>query len=365
LAGVALVAFATGQAQLQADKKKPHEISAHSSSSVEDWLKLLASDDFNTREAATATLAKREDLFRSLHQGLDSPDAEVRRRVQSILAEHRRTLQRRAIERIPALAKNREVFRYVDQMISLSSGVSDAEWKSGLDTAKAMWSQAVASQKVDIDFPDKPFLSYKILARDIGKKDEFLTEELRVLATKIEFPKEFTDGMILCRDSVSAAWLFSDCIIFANGNVMTSKDHGELSRCLVCCDGDIEAWAASRSVLIATGSIRIHRHTLNCVVLEKQLGLSDLIRQFDLSQVGLRVCSSPSGIAVLDAHEAKCFSKAGIRSGDLILQVAGEKTRTVEALCRQVRKNALESQITPVTVKRGDEVIVLLVQISD
>ena len=72
-----------------ADKKEPLPLSAEQSRTLEDAVKKLSSDDFESREEATAVLMKMpKSAFEPLTNHLNhSPDAEVRTRLKKVLAK--------------------------------------------------------------------------------------------------------------------------------------------------------------------------------------------------------------------------------------------------------------------------------------
>ncbi len=282
----------------------------------------MASDDAKTRETTAQELLKREDLFRPLHEGLKHRDAEVRRAVQTILDEQKRSLKQKVIPNIPKLAKNGDVERYVERMVSLGADVPEEAWAAGLDLARDLWRRGTDDSKKNLAFPDPPFLSYKLHVSDVARKDRNLATRLRIAADRVDTADPIIDSFVVSRGPVCASDI-AKSVVFTNGNIIGAAKGGTIYRSIVCCDGDIDVTFAGDSVLIASGSIRVQ--PADCVVIQNAKSPFGFLKRFALGQL-IEVKAANDAIEVTDLKNGSCFAEAGLKKGDqiLVLQRPGE-----------------------------------------
>jgi hypothetical protein len=333
--------------------------------SVEEMIRRLASEDFDTREAAAAALGKRPDAFLPLHHALRSDDRDLVKRAQAVIEQLRPVFRKRALKRLKETLDRGEVDLFVDRFVHLREDVSKEDWKVLLDFAERVRNRACDGTGVNTRYLEWPFLDHKPHHGDLAVQGGVVADR-KIAADKVALDDStFTRSLLVCRGSVQGNNWTTENVIFANGNVTTRGKHpaGSISLCLVVCEGDIESRDVPGSVLIASGAVKTHFKPHNCVVIQKDPNPLKLIRRFDLSAVGAEVKDAQSGVEVLAVAEKKPFGVAGLRKGDRIVEVEGEQTPTSEDFRRQVRRRCLDDQVTRVTVRRGDQVVELLVHL--
>jgi hypothetical protein len=332
---------------------------------VDELLKLLADEDFETRAAASAELGKRPEAFVPLHHALRSTDAETARLARAAIDKLKPIFRKQALKRLKETLDRGEVDLFVDRFVHLRDDVTPDEWKALLDFAERIHSRACDARGLNIRRPACPFLDYKTQHGDVVAQGGIISKR-KIAADKVALDScSFSESLLVCRGPVKGNNWTLENVIFANGNVTTrGKELGaSISQCLIVSDGDIESGTAADSVLIASGAIKTQFKPLNCVVIQKDPNPLKLIRRFDLSAVGADVKDAQPGVEVVAVAEKKPFGVAGLRKGDRIVEVEGEQTATPEDLRRQVRGHCLDDQVTRVNVRRGDQMVQLLVHL--
>jgi hypothetical protein len=348
LAGASFAVLSVGEDHPPSAKKDRDDTTAKSRS-IEDWFKLLASEDAKTREAATDALSKHENLFVPLHEGLSHPDAEVRRLVRAILEAQRQSLKKKVIREIPNLAKKGEVERYVERMVSLGPEAPEEAWAAGLELSKDLWRRAVEQEKTLIRFPDRPFLTNKLHFADILATGPAPGTDLRIAAIKVNTPHDIVRSFVICREMAQIA-MIEDSVLLANGSFRgAGLRGGEINQSLVCCDGDIDASIAIGSVLIASGSVRVRVLAPPCVVIENERNPLVFLKRFAPSQVGIDVKAVVGAVEITELRgERNSFAEAGLKTSDRVLTVGGETPKSADEFRRMIRKHSLGYEATTV-----------------
>jgi S1-C subfamily serine protease len=83
-----------------------------------------------------------------------------------------------------------------------------------------------------------------------------------------------------------------------------------------------------------------------------------LVRFFDVKRLGVEVAPDDAGVRVKAAPHGGCFSRGGVRPGDVVTAVAGEKVADAEALRRLLRPHAAEQASVAVTLLRDGKRVV-------
>jgi hypothetical protein len=146
---------------------------------------------------------------------------------------------------------------------------------------------------------------------------------------------------------------------------------------VIQCDGDLEArQILDGCVVVASGSVCCPRHTQNCLILaggevrvpdyhdvrdciirsssslvvakKGRLGRNDIkerdknalapVRFFQPAHVGIEVAAAEGAVRLKRLDVDKAFARAGLRAGDLILQVDGTAVGTPEGFRKTLRR---------------------------
>jgi hypothetical protein len=341
-------------------ERRPVEKPLVEKRSTDELLSLLASEDFDLRQAAAEELSQREDAFLPLHHAQRSTDAEVRRLAAECLGRLRETLKRKALDSLEILAKNGEVDLFIDRFVALRSDLRHEDWQTGLDLARNLVERARRATKTDLKFPDCPFITFQTVHRE-ATPSGFC--ERRVAATAVPPGDNISRSFSVTRESVVMGDFISRSIVFTTGPVRVLNDDNlaNIRDSVVFCDGNIETDNVYNSFVIASGHVKVNRPVIESVVIQKDHDALGFVKPFALEKAGVTVRSVDCGLEVTQVADGKPFARAGLRRGDLVLSVDEEKPNSAEEFRKLVRRNALPFKITALTVLRKGERVTLLV----
>jgi hypothetical protein len=195
-------------------------------------------------------------------------------------------------------------------------------------------------------------------------------------------PKGICDCLILSRSGVEAGRGIQSSVVFANGDVSAQT---VMYNVVIICDGDVTVGGTSQAVIVARGNITA-KGTRSAVlmaggkvtpgkvqpdptgenfniIVEKEpntLGVTF----FELSTVGLEVKAADKDVQVSAVAAGKPCDKAGLKVGDVILEVNGKKPTDAESL-RRLLRDALAVGDATVKLHRGDKAETAKVSLPD
>ena len=182
-------------------------------------------------------------------------------------------------------------------------------------------------------------------------------------------------GIVVSRGSVETGTAIQNSIILANGDVTAVTG---MFSVVIVCDGDVNLTddkisfavvvaqgnitakrGADTSVLIAGGKVtlgekRFTKEHLFNVVKENEPNPLGFITFFELHRVGLEVKAAKGEVQVEKVAAGKPGEKAGLKVGDVILDVNGKKPSDAESL-RRLLRDALAVGDATIRLKRGDK----------
>jgi len=335
---------------------------------VQELIRQLASEDFDTREAAATELGKRSDAFVPLHCALRSPDAEVVKRAQATIDQLKPAYRKQALKRFRETLVRGEVDLFVDRFVHLREDLSADDWAFLPVFAEKVRFLACEKNVISIPALNFPFQEYPSILTDVSRSDMRLFGQYRIAADKVSVESDLAttfSSVIACRGPVSSNWSLQQNVIFANGNVSTKSNHtfSSIKQCIIICDGDIETCGATNSVLIASGAVKIRGASPNCVIIQKEANPLKCIKRFEVSSVGIDVKEAKPGVEVLGVVDGKPFAAAGLVKGDRVLEVQGAKINTAEEFRRVVRRYCVDDVITRVKIRRDGVDLEILVHL--
>jgi S1-C subfamily serine protease len=168
-------------------------------------------------------------------------------------------------------------------------------------------------------------------------------------------------------------------LVLATGDVTSGDD---VSESVVICDGDVHVKGnVGRSLIIARGSISIKGTTETNTLIaggtvtigkpreptnpRAEMSSRDIIEEkakkplgyitfFELSTVGVEVKVADKAVTVAAIADGKTFAAAGVRVGDIVTAVNGQKPDSAESL-RRLLRDALALGDATLTLNRGDK----------
>jgi hypothetical protein len=325
---------------------------------VEELIRRLNSESYKTREAATGALLHRKDALPALRRALHSENPEVRRRASEILAQKTAREEKVRLERARVCLKNGEIDSFVDLVTSLpDASIDERTWQDVLDLADRVVAEGGKKQRVEF------FIPVPSAGRDTVRYDSTPLSRLgalkglrflRGVAREVVDREMIDNCLLLCSGRVEADQIFGHNIVFANGNV-TLPDKCIIHSCLVVCDGSIECHIASGSILIATGTVKLRSGSPGGnLIIEHAHEALGLVKFFGTQQAGIQVAESRGQLVVEKVEPDTPFALAGMRPGDRIIAIDGQKVRTPTVFRQMVRRAFLLQEESVVTVERGD-----------
>jgi hypothetical protein len=355
LASVAAVPFLAAPATAPAQQQP----------SVDQLIERLNSDDFHAREAATRALLEREDALPALRKALRSRHTEVRRRAGEILKSLQAKSSPKRKQRLLARIKDGQVDEFIDQMLAQPDQVDEQTWQALLDLTKRILARANKQGGKRIPFPvvgrrrDEAVLPEVIDNGDIRNR--------RALANRLTSDCGAVGSVLVSQGPCRFEQRVVQSIVFVNGDldVISPAGAGLIGNCVVFCDGSIETGDVGKSVLIATGPIKITVKHPDAVVIPNARNALGLLKLFDTRQAGVEVEEARAGVVVKAVLDGKPFAKAGVRAGDRVLAIGGKKLANMEQFRRAVRRGAMANEDVALTLERSGRKLEITVPLTD
>ncbi len=204
-----------------------------------------------------------------------------------------------------------------------------------------------------------------------------------IQAAGVDCPTSLSYNLIVSRRSVPVEKIIQASVIFANGDVTAP---GGISNSIIVCDGDVVADAISKSLVVARGNITVKGSTSNStliaegkvrveaqkklpkeydsIIKENETNPLGFITFFELRQIGLEVKVAKGEVQVATVAAGKASEKAGLKAGDVALEVADKKPTDAESL-RRLLRDALAIGDATLKVQRGNDTLTLKVPPPD
>lgn len=360
-----------------------------------ELVKQLGHRAFEKRESASRRLgAMTLDPPPALLAATKSDNAEVRRRASEVVEAMRQNV---------VSARLRHAERFLEQGRVDLFVAATAVWNLNPEDNR-LWEPAWAFGKRLIDkaemkgprkpygnpslFPD--FATYcKLRKPRFTRMDEFYIcpdpqqenppRPLRaeaIQAAGVLSPKGLCAAVIVARGGVETKFAIQKAIVLANGDVTAVTG---MYSVVIICDGDVNVTddhigpavvvargnitakhGAETSFLVAGGKVilgekRLDKEHFFNVIKENTAGALG-ITFFELSAVGLEVKAAEKAVTVAKVATKSTAEKAGLRAGDVILEVGGKKPDSAESL-RWLLRDALAVGDAAVKLKRGNETL--------
>jgi membrane-associated protease RseP (regulator of RpoE activity) len=196
------------------------------------------------------------------------------------------------------------------------------------------------------------------------------------------------DGAVWMRQSVC----FS--IVLATGDVSGDK-HFQFDHSVIVVDGDVRAFSCGNAVVVARGNVRIEHAESNRLrshiyaggrveihsfshkgeqaqfdartatieggdIKEGVKRPLDFVRFFETSDVGVEAAKAENGIKLQKLTTDSPLAKAGLKAGDNVLAIDGNKTPDLDTLRRQLRRAYVSQEATFSVRRDGKELEVLV-----
>lgn len=374
---------------------------------IEKLIEKLGSVEFGEREKATTQLKTMERAEPQLRKSLKSADAEVRRRVEGILAALEQKRARRCLTQGVALGKEGRAVEMVDRFVYWRSW--DKEGKSW-DVLTRMADKLIECTARDVVpygfphaskfrqsplFPAGEFRRYVERAhpKDVvgGKLELSRYGRLLIRAEDVTTVGTANPGL---NEGIAAitdrARLFGvmESVVVVGGDVKLLF----LDRSMLICDGDVELEQKPLpGLIIARGKVTCRNWKLTesgCIIRSENYyqfrngkkiiikeGTPDpvgFVKFFELADVGLTATERDQkdepirdGIWIKDIRKESPFA-SGLRAGDVVMALDGMKTPSPEALRRLLRRKlALGGPTVNFTVRREMKTLDVAIPITD
>jgi hypothetical protein len=396
---------------------------------IDQLIEELDSDRFEIREAAMRALKELVEAIPALRKARQSPNPEVRLRVEETLMVLNQKLALRSLRKARALAKEGRAVEIADRLaFAATCGASGEEgWESLTIFAKELSSitqdlfpdasapgnryynyfpagdfhryvklvgpKEIAAQKIEIDTgkklddpQDAKGMANRMFIRQA--KGHFLLRGEEILLTGRVPVSLLNCGMIASSGNVRLSSALESLIV-SGENI---KQINDLRHCILICDGDVELLSPSGhdSLIVARGKVVCTEGKIQrCLVRscgrtrcyfngkesELKEGMHDplaFVKFFELADVGLTAEDLPhrekadaDGVLLKDMRKNSPFA-AGLRKGDVITAVEDKKTPTIETFRRVLRRKLAEGGPSIIlTLRRAGKSLDVSIPVKD
>jgi hypothetical protein len=225
--------------------------------------------------------------------------------------------------------------------------------------------------------PVKNKASERILHQAIqagGVEAEQSLNGLVVSRGPVNVPQSINKALILATGDVKAGHRVDDSVIVCDGDVRAVKF---LGRCVVIARGNITVEGNARTcTLIAGGKVTVTKFEPAedqnpAIVLPQRVDAAEkdtnplkFITFFELSRIGLQVKAADGAVTVSSVAAGCTCEKAGLKAGDVILDVGGKKPTDAESL-RRLLRDALALGDATVKLKRDTDTLSVKVALPE
>ncbi|QJW94359.1 PDZ domain-containing protein [Frigoriglobus tundricola] len=380
----------------------------------------LSSDDFVQREAATERLAalKADAVPTELLSALKSPDPEVRERAKRAVAAIRERIALSPLPRAERFARRGQIDLSVAATVR-SDYKADAPrlWESAFKLGfRAVENSGMKGDRLPTcpalskDFPtfhkSSPYVQFlrtderyapkgsvenyhrMILASGVSVSEAFYGLCVIVSHGHIDTKKHISQSLVLATGDVTSEFAINDSVVICDGDV---RVNGKVTKSLIIARGSISIKGDVRASTLAAGKIVRHgtipappilspgitpddregdkfkladfEQNIRVEVKEKQINPLG-VAFFELRQIGLDVKAADGTVQVMGVAPGKSCEDAGLKVGDVILDVGGKKPADAESL-RWLLRDALAVGDAAVKVRRGKEALVVTVSLPE
>jgi hypothetical protein len=371
---------------------------------VEQWVAQLGDPSIVAREAATRRLsALALDPTPELLAALTAPDPDTRARAAEAARDMRQNV---AVSRLPRGQRFAEQGR-IDLFVA-ATAVWDLQakdqrlWIPAVDLGRQLIAKAeLKGDRKPHNCPSsfRDFATYTrllaprytrmtgpYLCPDAQQADPpalFYNEAIQ--AAGVVAPTGITNNLIVSRGSVQTDKCIHQSVVLANGDV---RSVGGLCCVVVVCDGDVSVTdsGVTQSLIVARGNISIpgsaswstliaggrvilgeqpnKRPARDPVVTENEPNALGYVTFFELSRVGLSATAVAGDVRVAAVAPGSACAAAGLRAGDVVLEVGGHRATDVEGV-RRLLRDALALGTAPVKLKRGADTLTVTVALPE
>jgi hypothetical protein len=340
----------------------------------------LGHDDPDARDSASASLLRRDDAIPALRAASRHEDAEIRRRARRLLAQ----VQDRIIAARFATGDWEDA---VSILLRGGSQDDDLGLRELCKFAARLRDDALREKPKMVSrwWAVEDALDFETLAARHARRRHFSAGKL-VWSCKHPQYGSSTSGIGRAGELHSSVdWVRSlvvvggetrqepnckitGCLVASSGSVQL----GFVSHSLILCDGSVTVTGLQESLVIARGDVSLQVPSSNVIIcggkivdtrdesrkIAKDAASHKLVRFFELARVGVEVEPSDAGVKVKAAPHGGCFSRGGVRAGDVVVAIAGERVADAEALRRLILPHAAEQASVAVTLLRDGKRVV-------
>jgi hypothetical protein len=367
---------------------------------VAEWVIHLGSKDTREREAAAERLsALALDPPPELLAIAKSNDPDIRERASKVAQNMRWNTAAKRLPRGEGFANEGRIDLFVAATAVWDLKPDDSRlWVPAVDLGRRLIAKADMGDERKPEFgpsSTRDYASYlKRITPQFTRLDEAYVRESMLLRSEliqaggVEIPGGINNSLIVSRGGAKTRTAIQHSVVFANGDVTAMT---ALNSVVIVCDGNVNltdrfannalivargditlGGGATASVLLAGGKVtgagnRKSRLTYN-VIKENTTEMLG-IKFFELSALGLKVKVIDKNLELAAISSDKRFFRAGfheagVKEGDVFVDVNGKKPDSVESL-RRLLRDALAIGDATVKLKRGDKTMTVKVTLPE
>jgi len=351
--------------------------------SITELIQFLNSDSPEDRDWATRILLDREEAVPALRRALKTLRPESEKRAKQILHD----LANRQLERYHQYARQGRV----DILVAwLGAGEEDLDreklWQAVLDAGwdvleRARPKSPTWDQFGYRDFPPSSYKDYLKQTPDFMRNQNTLAPDWRYRIAGFRTVRHRGDlkgeemvvqSLIACDGAFWIKQHIAFSIVLGTGDVSGDKYFG-FHHTVIAVDGDVRAFSCDHAVIVARNNVRIEHaesrrlqshiyagghvefdsftHKNERVPFDARTSVLegseikegvrrplDFVRFFETSDVGVEASASEKSVKVEKLTASSPLSKGGLKVGDMVFAIDGNKIPDADTFRRQLRR---------------------------
>lgn len=342
----------------------PH-VKRLSKEEIDRLIAQLGSRDFQEREAATEALKRRPEAAIALlraHRTTSNP--EVKRRLQSILpVMMSKEGAEKRLARLPEYAKNLQVDRLIETMVACREFLTEEHDPPVQALVKEIHAAVAKGNKNRLMAPLPEFKSFAwrpgISPFERGNiVDRVAAPRARALvaADRIEGVGNLVKCMALCNGDVLGlpreglgSFGASESIVIATGTVRLLN----CEACVIVCPGNMSIGGGAGTVIVSSERIAFHGSTEHTTIREQEAEFFRAWHLYSAVEAGATPWSAFGVVGVTTVVPGSHLDKAGVKPGDIVTQINGNRVRSVRDANRLLCRATVSWGAAGLTIIRG------------
>jgi hypothetical protein len=194
-------------------------------------------------------------------------------------------------------------------------------------------------------------LTSKCISTDVLRAAT-VSNSLLLCQSELDVTSSITRSVALIQRATTVQFAGAVQTLFlVNGDLKNSE---AFTDCVIVSNGDVKIAVATRTLVIAKGSVEIGR-SIGCTIRQRSEGANEKMRFFSSDQLGLFVAPGKAGIEIRSVAKNSVFAAAGLSAGDMLLAIDKQKVESADTFQAILLQSALGGRATLLIERNGKE----------